>query len=210
MINLGTLHIEVPLASSHTGATTEGTWYPLRASAKHEKNLRALLAKDGRSTMDLGEVQVHVWRAPLGADEDPPPVPVTGAMRIASRGLKLARKTMNTVTGSTTGHGHHRKRRPRGVLPHLDACIHVDVHAARGLLPADQEAGKDPHTWTSDPYVEVRLLPKQAGATKLLTGVRVATLTPQWHESLVLPVVHGAHSVQVRSFACLTQTHFHL
>ena len=76
----------------------------------------------------------------------------------------------------------------------------MDIHSARGLIPADEVSGTDPNTWTSDPYVEVRLLPKHTGGAKGTTGVRVATLNPTWHESLVLPVVHGAHSVLIRVF----------
>ena len=195
--NLGTLLVDVPASA----AVPLEDWFPLRASPKHEKAIRALLQKDGRGGLDIGEVQLHVWRSPLGVDEDPPKPPKSGAKRLAS----LAGKTLKNVTrfssaGDGTSHGRKRKRRPRGVVPHLDGYIHVDIHSARGLIPADQVSGTDPHTWTSDPYIEVRLLPKHTGGAKGTTGVRVATLSPTWHESLVLPVVHGAHSVLIRVF----------
>jgi hypothetical protein len=222
--NLGTLTVDVPASAA---VPLEG-WFPLRASLKHEKNIRQLMAKEGRDGGDIGEVQLHVWRSPLGVDEDPPKPPKSGAKRLAS----LASKTLKNVARISSAadgnsHGRKRKRRPRGVVPHLDGAlthalrplrpgpvsahltscillcpgyIHVDIHSARGLIPADDVSGTDPATWTSDPYVEVRLLPKHNGGAKGTTGVRVATLSPTWHESLVLPVVHGAHSVLIRVF----------
>ena len=115
--NLGTLLVDVPASAA---VPLEG-WFPLRASLKHEKTIRQLVQKEGRGGGDIGEVQLHVWRSPLGVDEDPPKAPKSGAKRLAS----LASKTIKNVArfssaADGTGHGRKRKRRPRGVVPHLD------------------------------------------------------------------------------------------
>ena len=69
------------------------------------------------------------------------------------------------------------------------------------MLPADAVRGVDAGSWTSDPYVEARLLPRLVDSdVRATSSVRAGVLSPVWEEELILPNQTGAHSVQLRVF----------
>jgi hypothetical protein len=114
------------------GVRWEEGWHALTPGRKHADELARRLARQGRKQDDLGEVLLRVSRLSAEAEE-----------AAAGRGATLA------APGDA---GHEADP---------EAYLHVDISAARHLLPADIEKGREALT-SSDPYCVVKLWPTAA------------------------------------------------
>jgi hypothetical protein len=120
------------LPAAAGGVRWEEAWHKLTPGRKHADELARRLARQGRKRDDLGEVLLRVSRLPAEAEE-----------AAAGRGASLA------APGDA------------GQEADPEAYLHVDISAARNLLPADIEKGRDALT-SSDPYAVVKLWPTAA------------------------------------------------
>ena len=182
-IFLGQASITIPAASNAEGVHST---LVLEKKDKHKSMTQRLAAAAGVAPHALGTLAVHVYRAPRNPNQDTPRQGLLSGLR-----NRISRKSAG-VAGT--------RRLPtlmHGALPDPFGFLHVDVVRARRLLPMDRTIGKDPSTWTSDPFVTAQLLPAAAGGEMLQTSIKPTTLFPQWDEELLLHAVPRATQVKL-------------
>ena len=182
-IFLGQASIKVPAAGNTEGVHST---LVLEKRDKHESVTQRLAAAAGLAPHALGTLAVHVYRAPRDPNQDTPRQGLLSGLR-----SRVGRK-------STGAPGTRRlPTLMHGATPDPFSYLHVDIVRARRLLPMDRTIGKDPSTWTSDPFVTAQLLPAAAGGEMLQTEIKPTTLFPQWDEELLLQAVPRATSVKL-------------